>query len=145
MGEKVQIMWKQRTSPIGSMFCQVCGEKVILEGRVIDSIIKDGEAEISGDFYTKHLTETNCANIDADKIFNKILGVVEITDVFKIEMWAGNDAPLVSGYRLKDTYDLARRDGFSPGSDGKYTDFYNFFMKNYGFLEEPKPFWVYRW
>lgn len=75
---------------------------------------------------------------------NNFIGVVEITDIFKIELWIGNDAPLVTGYRLRDTYDLAKKDGFPAGSNGKYRLFYEFFMGHYD-LSGAKPFWVYRW
>ena len=61
-------------------------------------------------------------------------------------MWSGNDAPLVSGYSLKQTHDLAKRDGFKSGHDGKYVDFYNYFCsKQYNWLDTPKKFAVYRW
>jgi hypothetical protein len=120
VGDICQIMWKQRTSPKDSWFCKICGKRV---GR------KDSVCELHGVVGL------------GDWSFPKILGKVKITEVFQIEMWKGNDVPLVSGYRLKDSEELAKRDGFKI-----YKEFFEFFAgKRYDWLDTPKKFWVIRW
>lgn len=123
VGEKVKLMWKQRNSPADSFFCRKCGRLWDVEM----------EAENLPDW---------CGHQGG--LFKKVLGTGIITEVFKIQMWWGNDAPLITDFKLKDTYKLAKLDGFKPGSNGKYSDFFNYFVNNYG-LEDPKLFWVYRW
>ena len=110
VGEKVKLMWKQRSKR--KLFCKKCGYNC---------------------FQVKNKITEKC---DGTTFFKKKLGIVEITEVFKIEMWTGNDVPLITGYKLKGTYKLARRDGFK--------DLFNWFHKKYD-LSEPKQFWVYRW
>lgn len=126
VGDIVTLYWKQRSSPKGSFFCSKCGTR----------LRTDKFSEAVKDMY----------HCEGSFPFEKIIGKGKLTEVFEIKMWSGNDAPLVSGYKLKDTYELARRDGFKPGKEGKYGDFYDYFCsKKYGWLETPKRFAVYRW
>jgi hypothetical protein len=117
IGDLVQLMWKQRTSPKDSYFCTTCG-----------SIVKGG-------YYT-----CSC-KFDIYRPFPKILGTVKLTEIFTIEMWKGNDVPLVSGYTLKESEELAKRDGFKI-----YKEFFEYFAgRRYDWLEKPKTFEVRRW
>lgn len=123
VGDIVTLYWKQRTSPKGARFCKVCGTQL-----------------------KNQAFQCFCNKNAYDASFPKILGKVKITEVFEIEMWMGIDAPLVTGYSLKDTHELAKRDGFKTGKDGKYKDFYNYFYsKRYNWLDKPTGFTVYRW
>lgn len=119
VGDNVKFFWKQRVA--AKFFCSVCG--------------KPNDLEIP------HL---GCIVGGKEKGFKKILGGGVITEVFKIEMCVSNGASLITGYDLKTTCALAKKDGFKAGKTGKYTGFYNFFHKNYD-LWTPKEFWVYRW
>jgi len=118
VGSVHKLFWKQRSKY--PLFCRKCGNQI--HTRIHNCLFP--------------LNETKLA-------FPKLLGTGTITEVFEIEMWVGNDAPLIKGYRLQDTYELARRDGFLPGDDGKYRGFYDYFMR-YD-LSTPKRFVVYRW
>ena len=77
--------------------------------------------------------------------FNKNLGTVKITEVFKIEMritngfniidWVDTKSPKFS----KRCVELPQRDGFKNSQD-----MFKWFDKKYE-LDKPKEFWVYRW
>lgn len=79
-------------------------------------------------------------------VFPKVLGEVEITDVFKITMIKNEeneyrinqdeDMPMV---HYKDKHIIAKRDGFKSADD-----MFAYFDKAYD-LSTPKTFWVYRW
>lgn len=130
VGDTTTLYWKQRGKY--KIFCSKCGHggQVSDKTQMVSTIVG---------MMCQHCGYYN-------NFFHKKLGKVKITEVFEIEMWVGNDAPLVTGYNLKDTYELARRDGFKGGKDGKYMDFYNYFdSKKYGWLNTPKRFSVYRW
>jgi hypothetical protein len=123
--EQVQIIWKQRTSPKGAKFCRHCG----LEEREIE--YRPGEHD---------------RMIRTDMWFPKILGTVEITEVFQIEM--GKDrvkVPIEGRLYLSDrkneynTLFLARLDGFETSRQ-----MFLWFDRYYD-LSQPKRFWVYRW
>lgn len=119
VGDRAKFYWKQRLK--ATEFCRRCGDGVEKFHHGIN-------------FPCGHQTPR----------FEKLLGHGTIIEVFKIEMWVGNDAPLITGYDLKTTHAFAKRDGFKPGPRKKYMGFYNFFHKNYD-LYEKKEFWVYRW
>ena len=88
-------------------------------------------------------------------MFNKLLGTVELIEVFKIEMglekyengvpseyWIkkGRCKPYIDNSLYKILFkDLAKRDGFSSAEE-----MFNYFDKNYN-LNIARPFWVYRW
>lgn len=118
IGEKVKLMWKSRGTPSDASFCGLCGN-------VVQNIHRFTVCKTDGE-------------IPYIITFKKCFGVETISEVFQIEMWTGNDAPLITGYSRKDTLSLALKDGFS-----KSVDFYNYFSK-YD-LSTPKKFWVYRW
>src|SRR3990167_7295611 len=101
-----------------------------------------------------------CINDDCDKkekfgnkaYFNKLLGEVEITEVFKIEMLRERSEDSTSGFINHLTYDLtnihlpfpasetlAKRDGFKSSKE-----MFEIIDKMYD-LASPKTFWVYRW
>lgn len=81
-------------------------------------------------------------------IFNKHLGTVEITEVFKIELgfkekyrteeWKGYYCHYFDG-RNEYGDEIWLRDGFNSAKQ-----MFNYFDKNYD-LNNPKEFWVYRW
>lgn len=117
VGEKVKLLWNQRSRY--NWFCLECRTRF---------------TDLKKDFLADAIRCLDCNK----PAFNKHLGNVEITEVFKIEMWIGNDAPFISGYSLSESKKLAELDGFQS-----YKDFVNFFLR-YD-LSEPKQFWVYRW
>lgn len=126
VGEQVQIMWHQRTSPKGSWFCNKCGSEIAAS--------HERDSKPDGTIWC-----ISCNAPRNDDIFPKILGTVEITEVFQIEMWCGNDVPLISGYSLKKSEEFAKMDGFKI-----YRDFFDWFNSHYD-LSAPKKFWVYRY
>ena len=86
--------------------------------------------------------------MDDEKMFHKILGQVEITEVFEIEMGVGGvgfyvlkgNAQVEYGdLGLRKNITLSKRDGFKSAKD-----MFNYFDKNYD-LSNPKKFLVYRW
>lgn len=115
-------MWKQRNSPKNAIFCKCHGEMVVTTTKNF-----------------LYLCPKTKEKLGETGFFRKILGIAQITDVFKIEMWVGNDAPLISNMALQDAEKISKNDGF-----GKHSDFIDYFVSNYS-LETPKPFWVYRW
>jgi hypothetical protein len=86
-------------------------------------------------------------------LFPKILGTVEITEVFQIEMWKDKEGkynilfdvnlePMKLGthsHEQWDYNDFAKCDGFKSADD-----MFKWFDKKYG-LEQPKLFEVRRW
>ena len=73
VGEKVQLMWNQRSSTTGSIFCKWCGT-------------------IFPNTSTRYDPKTDCGKCMRGQSFPKILGVGEITDVFKLSMFHNPDA-----------------------------------------------------
>ena len=130
VGDEVKVYWNQRSK--FKFFCDICGKGYNKKSWV-------DEEEIGR-------TNTCCG----DQYFNKLLGEVEITDVFKIEM--GKDE---QGYYLKcpsgkilrenNLHDVivlreyATSDGFK-----KIQWMFNTLDKMYN-LASPKTFHVYRW
>lgn len=132
VGEKVQIMWKQRNKC--KLFCPRPNRDGTLCGMGIDV-----GCMIHG-------------ILPYDEPFPKKLGEVEITEVFKIEMSKGK----LIKYHIQDmsikhkhfghpTFnqageeELAKLDGFKS-----IEDMFKWFDKQYD-LSTPKQFWVYRW
>jgi len=128
--EQVTLMWKQRTSPKGSQFCSICGNRSAL--------------------HSPDTEETGCCQ---GRLFPKILGIVEIESVFQIEM-GKNHIIMPEG----DTeINLAKRDS---GGLWTPQDMFNWFDRKYHLGEPtiigkirrkifktqygPKRFWVYR-
>ena len=118
VGDKIQIMWKQRGTPKDAMFCNKCGSNNVVN-RVMDWFCQ------------------NCYNYT--NIFPKILGTATITEVFQIEM--GKDYVIwgFEGEEPLNEESLANRDGFNSAEE-----MFSFFDNNYN-LSSPKKFWVYRW
>lgn len=84
-------------------------------------------------------------------VFNKHLGVVEITEVFQIEMFRFESEPDSVCCRFpsnnknitdKDINEIVKLDGFNS-----FKDMMDYFIKNYIPKENysAKRFWVYRW
>ena len=138
VGDKVKIYWNQRSK--FRTFCRRCGSNV------------------RGGIKGKDKAAWRCINDECDKkerfgnkaYFDKLLGQVEITEVFKIEMHPHmelvtyrnpNPEPrlcmMSCGRREID--ELAKLDGFKSAEA-----MFEFFDKRYG-LSEPKQFYVYRW
>ena len=132
VGEKVKLYWNQISKH--TTFCTFCGK---------------GCTKVS-DIVSDHY---DCVRENA-KTFDKLLGTVEITEVFKIEMCKSgtlslateNNDALQSTLKLfRDSYDnefnidLAKRDGFSSTEEMFKTidDLYD--------LSKPKEFYCYRW
>lgn len=109
-------MWKQR-SP-AKVFCSHCGDPFL---------------------------KCKCDQRGIAPALRKIVGIVEVTDVFKIDMMKWNDEfrldphddmPMIHN---KTEYIIAEFDGFKSADD-----MFKWFDKKYD-LSQPKPFWVYRW
>ena len=118
VGEQVKLLWKQRSKY--GWFNKKTGEGE----HTLDVIFPQGKP-------------LNC--------FEKILGTVKITEVFKIEMSKSPSGksymgPVDDCYLSKPQYeDLAKRDGFSSAEQ-----MFNWFDKTYD-LSQPKKFYCYRW
>ena len=146
VGDIVQIMWNQRSKY--EWFCKGCGKGIdYLE-------LKGGE---------KLFQCPHCPHHYYPQQFNKHLGNVKITEVFKIEickqieppdafriMTFGNSLKPDSEFKFADMHYckecpsheigyFAKRDGFATAEDMFKTlgEMYD--------LSQPKPFWVYRW
>lgn len=132
VGDLVKNYWKQRTSPKGSWFCIECGDH-------------------------KLSSENFCGNCDDFvKVFPKLLGEVEITEVFKIEM-GKKERGIYFIYSEKElavnsiwnnflkTHQpnwikkLSKKDGFKSAED-----MFTWFDKRDN-LSIPKPYEVRRW
>jgi len=120
VGDKVSLYWNQRSKY--EWFW-------IENGTEVNKIFTDT---------TQPLTHTGFTS----KIFNKLLGTAEITEVFKIEINKTTefykDSFFIRGPDI-DKEDLAKRDGFSSAEK-----FFRFFDKQYD-LSQPREFYVYRW
>ena len=129
VGEQVQIMWKQRSSPKGSWFCSKCGKQI--------------ECYKSKDM-TKFSYLFKCEHSKYRQMFPKILGTVEITEVF--ETWiedVGREFLITQinpqRNRCLDNKEIALKDGFRSAED-----MFSWFNKEYD-LSQPRRFAVYRW
>ncbi len=163
VGEKEQVMWKQRTSPKDSWFCKTCGELLTRQEEMVGDIYgHKGDYPSCSFSVTKVLLDSigdNWKRPDCT-FFPKILGIVESTDIFKIEFGIA-DFDRISLFNVKfpdgqdivmDAHhprvtELAERDGFQkPPGDGQDASnpMFEYFGTNYD-LKEDKPFWVYRY
>lgn len=171
VGEKAQIMWKQR-SPKGSWFCKKCGSHNSNWINFGPSAGATGMCRICKWEYPLYKTKEGIKSSIKRKMqlmrrgttseyectpspfFPKILGTVEITEVFEIEMGRNDEIyyGFYMGYcvekKTKDgmkmfkkwaVCDLAKKDGFKSAKD-----MFKWFDKNYD-LSKPKRFAVYRW
>ena len=124
VGEKVQIMWQQRSQY--KYFCSECGIGLPLK----DSLPTNSLHNI-------------CMPEKHDGIFQKKLGEVEITEVFLIKIIMENTfKTIVRRKNRRERYcelnigeimELIKLDGFK-----NHEDFWNYF-------KEAGEFWVYRW
>ena len=127
VGDEVQLMWHQRTSPKDSWFCSECGNKV--------------KATIDDYPFYCH----NCKKYV--KGFPKIIRTVTIKERFGIEMEAtdGLEATRIwllgehNFLSLDKVKEIAKRDGF-----GGEQEMFKWFDEHYD-LDEPKKLVVYRW
>lgn len=129
VGDKVNLVWDKDS--ISDWFCRKCGEKIIATGPVW---VCSNNKMICG----------TCADVlgeEDSNMFNKNLGTVEITEVFKVEIsLKGIFIPPVNNHPIAiDLYDFAKRDGFKS-----LPDLHDYLDKQYG-LKQAKEFWVYRW
>ena len=145
VGEQVRLLWKQRSRH------QTFKRK---DGMPLKDV---NDIPSAFELYGKNASKLKRPLIDKELgIFNKNLGIVKITEVFKIEMGRENQKfylrfiddstpirqgkykfPINAGYAR--TNDLAKRDGFKSAEK-----LFQFFDKEYD-LSTPKPFGVYRW
>lgn len=124
VGEKVQMVWDKDNESRWFASCNNCSLGILpltnyinipLEGNRIEGVcpvcIKEG-------FYG----------------FNKNLGTVEITEVFKVRMFKNRlETPF-----MQNTEQIAKQDGFKS-----VEDMFTYFDKTYN-LSVPREFWVYR-
>ena len=135
VGDTAEIYWKQRSK--GKAYCKVCGccvDKWITQIKIL-SVFR--------------VLRVYCGKCKKDQpYFNKILGVVEITEIFKIEMKNESQYCLELYDEVKDKWsekgdnykrDLAKKDGFKSAEQ-----MFKFVEMFYG-LDFPKEFYVYRW
>ena len=160
VADKVRILWNQRSKY--EWFCNKCG-KVITDyenksdenfmGLDFEKQSKEVKLDILKN--APKIVKTNCGCNDS--IFNKHLGNVEITEVFKISMFKDKVKHRQNNFGLyncevlgtieewaKVLFDewiveLAKLDGFSS-----VKQMFSYFDKKYD-LSSPKKFWVYRW
>ena len=125
VGEILLPTWKIRNSPKNALFCERCGKEAYYDKQVL------------------HCPEHG--EIHGWDVFHKIMGKVQVTDVFLIRMWksfgvyyASSGKKAILGDNLAQ---LAYRD-----SGGRWTinDMFAKFDKMYD-LSIEKPFWVIRW
>ena len=155
VSEKVMLVWNQRSKY--KIFCAMCGKAVTdyenkieyenFMGLDFDKQSKEVKLDILKN--APRIIKTNCGC--NQYIFNKILGIVEITEVFEIKLsrnvleidWLTYH-PLsnIGILSKKEDYKfdkIAERDGFKSAEE-----MFNWFNKEYD-LSLPKEFWVYRW
>ena len=136
VGDKVKLYWNKDSKY--EIFCSKCGNQRQ----------KDSKGDITEGFWVKCDT---CGY--GKKTFDKLLGNVEITDIFKIKL--GRDSIKIKDYYIyflrtnigrcnwgsakKIVDDFAKLDGFKSAEDMFPT-----LDKMYD-LSKPKEFWVYRW
>jgi len=146
-GDKVKLYWNQRSKY--KMFCNHCGKEK--QKDLPEPLVSINEKEW---WICRHCKKEGLG-------FNKLLGTVEITEVFKIEM----DKKQIYSYIFNGTESItkmeteliAERDGFQDGViplkggvAGNYSvetaaeQMFKYFDKNYN-LSEPKEFWIKRW
>lgn len=146
IGEKVRLFWKMRGTPKDARFCRNHG-KVLREGAVNNKYLCSYGP---GLFHWIGFRNT----------FPKVLGVVEITDVFKIQMEGDlrSYSTRTLNCNCKKPWQMGNRiisdeeycDGthcemlWQPDGFKTEEDFVLYFLENYDF-STPKPFWVYRW
>lgn len=134
VGEKVQLMWKQRSKSFA--FCKFCGRGW-----------KDFKNREDKYWRTKCCdVVVNCGDFC---FIDKKIGEVEITEVFEIEIRKDQNSLHTSPTRYSiwssnglynhASIPMAKADGFKT-----YQDFFAWFDKAYD-LTEPKKFHVYRW
>lgn len=125
VGEQVKLMWNQRSKY--QIFCKMCG--VGLEDGMNPNIIE----------LTNSKNKCGCV---ADLLY-KELGIVKITEVFKIKM----NKETCHHFKQEITFvepakwgkTLAEKDGFKSAED-----MFTLLDKMYD-LSTPKEFWIYRW
>ena len=133
-------MWNQRSKY--KWFCKTCGTYGIPDG-----------ASINGIFVLDKTMSCKCTKKEGEiqkNYFNKLLGIVEITEVFKIHLWINqtgcgdiityelnSNVPVLLSKGL--ARDLAKKDGFSSAES-----MFNWFDKQYD-LSTSKEFHVFRW
>jgi len=131
VGDRVKLVWKQKAKNV----CKNCLE------------FKTGYCKL---FKTRVIDEFRC------QAFNNTFGIVEITEVFKIEMGiypklynrysfyamkGKDDCPYLSDIFLPGIYEseIINNEGFASRQE-----FYEWFDAKYD-LKIPKDFYVYRW
>lgn len=118
-GEKVTLMWHQRTSPKGAIFCSHCG--------------------------TQRNCEKPCKCLGFP-VFNKIIGEVKITSMPIIQMYLKKHVferhVSIVGYTPEQVKNFAKRDGFKSLND--FERFFLPYLEDTS-LEKPKNAIVYRW
>jgi len=119
----VKFVWRQRTTPKDSWFCEKCGKLV---NKRTDYIVHD-----------------DLADHESISPFPKIIGTGTITEVSRIHMWMGHKRGLLlQGKLIRNSLDyieLAKRDGFESVDAMR-----DFFDRTYD-IRNPKRFTVYRW
>ncbi len=125
VGDKVKLYWKQRSKY--TQFCKKCGSHKL---RIIAPAI---ECFLCLD-----------CKYEMEYPIIKVLGTVEITEVFKIEVNKTRLDDMKEHYFIRTPFvvskeNLAKRDGFKSAED-----MFKTLDKMYD-LSSPKEFYVYRW
>ncbi len=129
---KVNLFWNKESKY--NWFCSHCGNGYIrdTEAHCWNHIgLMDLDCLISFDEDKVDVNDKECP------VFNKLLGTVEITEVFEIKLGKNK----VMDYReLTDSLNqISKRDGFKSAEQ-----MFKYFNKEYD-LSSPKKFYVYRW
>ncbi len=142
IGEKVKLMWKQRSKYKEWVYCYDCKELV----PIIDIDIEKDDVGIV----------LICPVCISEKVnhFRKLLGIGEITEIFLIELWKHPDGHVsvidLTNYKklnYLEKNELAFQDGFRCDFDKRLSEFKvmaNWFDEKYD-ISNPKLFLVYRW
>ena len=130
VGDIVSMQWNQRSK---EKYFHICGSEI--------ENFYDREKRICKK--CKYL-------VDEHDCFQKLLGTVEITEVFEIEMYECHNQhghidimrdgkPYIGKFAIAYEW-FAQKDGFKS-----WKEFCEYFIKNYELTDKPKRFAVYRW
>lgn len=147
IGDTVNLMWKQRTSPKDSWFCSRCGEEMVRKNKQNHNLNGKLLETFNWEHNPKCPIMINPA-IEKATFFPKIIRTVKLTEVFHVEIQVVKDnydgfGISVNGIN-KSGWDgnidvLAVRDGFK-----NIKDMAMWFDQHYD-LSTPKTFEVRRW
>jgi hypothetical protein len=148
VGDTCKIYWKQRTSPKWSRFCRKCGMILWSETEEEFILYENGKPRDRFEQGTQMIPRMcPTCEYESGQGFPKLIGEVEITEVFEIEMGtskgtrAGHYVKLLEWDHKASGEELAKRDSGGIWSE---LEMFKYFDSHYD-LSTPKRFAVYRW